>query len=116
VVQKINAVLLPDHDFFAISEGTREIILIVPQETVKDIKNIFRNKMKAEYRNLVALSVRFSPDYVAQPNVLYALLGVLAIKRINLIEIVSTYTELTFILEQKDLEIAVQVFHKYIQE
>lgn len=112
-LHNLDASVFSQQDFFALSQGNYEITLIISREIEEKVRGIFHTKEKAFYQNLVALSIRFTPEYIAIPNVLYALLGVLAVKRINLIEIISTNTELTFILERKNLETAVSAYHTY---
>jgi hypothetical protein len=46
------------------------------------------------------------------PNTIFALLRPLALNRINLVEVVSTYTELTVIVAEKNLQAAFFVLSK----
>lgn len=103
---------LKENSFFTITEGVSEITLIVPQKICNTILNVYLQPMynlqpKAVYRNLVGISVKFSEKYLSVPNVVYTLLGKLAVDKINVIEVVSTYTELAIIVEEKYTEQAV---------
>jgi hypothetical protein len=94
--------------FLTVTQSTTEITVIAAQDHLPDILQHFNTKPKAVFENLVGLTVRFSPNYIPEPNVIYSIISTLAHKRINLIEIVSTFTELTMVIYQTDLEIAVQ--------
>lgn len=90
-----------------ITQGIDEITLVVAEEYAAAVREHFSAQPKSVFSNLVGVNVRFSESYLAQANVIYAIISVLAQKRVNLIEIVSTYTELTVIIEKKDLELTV---------
>jgi hypothetical protein len=52
--------------------------------------------------NLVALTMRFSEDFIHTPGVIFNTIRKLAWENINIFEIVSTLSELTLILREKD--------------
>lgn len=92
-------------DFFMVTQGTGEITIIALENALPHISRIMRPaRSKAAIKNLVGLTARFDPDYLAVPNVIFTFVRRFALKRINITEIVSTYTELTFIIDQKDLQ------------
>lgn len=107
--------LLDTGDFLTITRGVSEITIIANEEQRDFITKAFKKgDVIAIIPNLVALSVKFNQEYVYEPNLIYAILRTLALKRINIIEIISTYTELTFIVEQKDMEKAfIRLNHVY---
>jgi len=75
----------------------RELIL----ETFKHIKPVF------QINNLCAVTVKFDKSYLFMPNVIFKLVRKVASHSVNIIEIVSTATELTFIIEKKDTELVI---------
>ncbi len=92
-------------DFFMVTQGTGEITIVALETALPHIIHVARPaKPKAVIKNLVGLTARFDPKYLAIPNVIFAFVRRLSLKRINIAEIVSTYTELTFIIDQKDLQ------------
>lgn len=97
-------------EFTTVTQGTSEITIICHEKARASVEKVFTIQPKVVISNLVALSVRFPQEYQEQPNILYSLLRRIAVKKISLAEVVSTYTELTFILEQKDLEKALTSF------
>jgi hypothetical protein len=62
--------------------------------------------------DLAALTVRLSPDTVQTPVVYYLLLKQLALNAFNVVEVVSTSTELTVVVEQQHVDRAFSVLLK----
>lgn len=111
--QKIN---LHAGDFFVLTQGTVEITIIC-NETAQSfiIESFPQIPPKTVIRNLAGISIRFSEQYVDEPNIIFALLRILAIRQINIIEIVSTYTELTFIIREQDLDVSFSYLQKMMK-
>jgi hypothetical protein len=63
--------------------------------------------------DLAGLTIRFPAKYLHVPNTTFALLRPLALNRINLVEVVSTYTELTLIVAERDLERTFVVLNRF---
>lgn len=96
--------------FFTSTQGIGEITLIISNTIKNEVKDLIGTKPKAEYDNLSAVTVRFNEqEYIEIPNMIYTLVSVLAHKRINIIEVVSTFTEISFIVRQSDLKMTVDV-------
>lgn len=100
-------------DFTTITEGLHEITIILSENAKEEVLNHFTEKPQVVISDLVAISVRFSADYIEVPNTIYSLVGALALRHINLMEIVSTYTELTFIVFEKEMEQTIQALNVY---
>jgi aspartokinase len=97
--------LFASGEFMTVTQGVTEITVIVSEKFKSEIQSCFNsNELTATISNLVALNVSFNERYVQEPNIIFAIIKTLAEKRINIIEIVSTYTELTFILQKKDMQ------------
>ena len=103
-------------DFFMVTQGAGEITIVALDAALTHIIAVARPaKPKAIVRNLVGLTVRFNDKYIKIPNVVFVFVRRLALKRINIVEIVSTYTELTFIIDKKDLEEAFLVLNSFFR-
>lgn len=85
--------------FCTMTEGFKEVTIIVPAGLGENILKRLDMKPSLIRNNLYAVSLHFDPKYLKQSNVLYSILGELAPERINLIEIISTATELSLIVE-----------------
>ncbi|MEN9327510.1 MAG: hypothetical protein RI947_318 [Candidatus Parcubacteria bacterium] len=107
--------IISKEEFFAVTEGSSEITIICPANVRTLLLKHFDIKPKAEYADLVAVTVRFSPEYLELPNAIYTLVNALAVKHINIIEVVSTYTELSFIIFKRDMEQTIQALNGYFQ-
>ncbi len=92
-------------DFFMVTQGAGEITIVALETTLPHIMTAARPaRPKSTVRNLVGLTARFNERYIKIPNVVFVFVRHLALKHINIVEIVSTYTELTFIIDQRDLQ------------
>jgi len=92
-------------DFLTVTHGVGEITIVAAEDAQQKILEIYESqKPKAIINNLVGLTVRYGDRYIEEPNVIYTLLKGIAVKRINIVEIISTYTELTFILDRSNLQ------------
>lgn len=108
---------LSSADFLTVTQGAGEITIIAAENAKQKILKIYKDiKPKVILENLVGLTVSFSEKYIPEPNVIYTLLRCLAIKRINIVEIVSTYTELTFILSKENLQEAFLTLNEIFQK
>jgi aspartokinase len=87
---------------FVMTEGASEVTIIASAELKETIKAHFEVTPKALFEDLVGITVSFDPKYLAIQNTLYSLTSAVASKRINIIELVSTYTEIMFVIEEKD--------------
>lgn len=111
---KIRGAYLLNEHFFTVTQGVREISIICPQELKDAIKLSFNTKPKGEYDNLVAVTVRFKEEeYIEVPNMIFSLISSLATKRINLIEIVSTFTEISFIVRKNDMSQTIECLQQF---
>lgn len=92
-------------DFFTVTYGIGELSIVVPSNLKQAVLKLYaKQKPILLLEDLAALTVRFDETYIHIPNITFALLRPLAMRRINIVEIVSTYTELTFILHQSELK------------
>lgn len=89
----------------ALSEGVRETTFIISSELTNDMEKIFdKETLVAKFHNLSSVTIRLPEEVVYIPGVYYQILKRLAWENINIVEILSTYTELTIIFEEKNVE------------
>lgn len=112
-VSVLHPFTLPTQDMFSVTEGPTEVTLIFNQRLEEQLKKHFRIKPKAIYTDIVGITAQLPPDLAHTPNVYYALLAALAAKRISIIAVVSTFMEISFIVEKKDMEVAMNVLTPY---
>jgi len=92
-------------DFLTVTYGASELSIFLPMSLVKPVlKNFEPEKPKLHLEKLAALTVQFSEKYIETPNMYFALLRAMAVRKLNIVELISTYTELTFLVSQDDLQ------------
>lgn len=116
VLEKVSAltgVLIDKYDFFTVTQGLHEVTIVCSEDIKEEIIKHFKLQPKVVIDQLVAVTVNFSDEYMVVPNTIYSLVGILATKQINLIEIVSTYTELSFVVYKNELEKTIGALNNY---
>lgn len=92
------------------SEGIRETTFIVSMEIVDEFKRIFKDEISVnQITDLSTITIRLPKETIEIPGVYYRILKVLAWEKINIIEVVSTYTELTIVFNNKDIDKAFSI-------
>jgi hypothetical protein len=90
--------------------STQEITIICSDVLLLKVEKVFKVKPKMKQANLAAIGISFNEEYYNIPNVTFSLIREIALRQINLAETVSSYTEVVFILHQKDLGSALEAF------
>ncbi len=101
--------------FFTYTQSVSELTVIAAQQAITELLAQFKNTQPIFLQhNLSGVTVKFSPTYLSQPNVIYNIIKQLASRNINIIEIVSTTTELTFVVEQESTELCIRQLTKLV--
>lgn len=101
--------------FLTFTQGAAETAVIVSTELEAKVASIFRREhLVSHLDGLAAMSIRLSPKSVAMPGVYYTLLKQLLWEDVNVIEVVSTFTEFTLILEQRNVDRAFSALTRYL--
>lgn len=84
--------------------GSNEVSIVTNEKYREKLTNFLKGeKILSKEFNLVALTIIFdTKDFFDTPGVIFSAIRKLAWEQINLFEIISTMTELTFILNKKD--------------
>lgn len=99
-------------DIFSVTEGSSQITIAAAGKSVKVVTD-HMGKPKKEVENLSAVTIEFAKDYSQIPNVFYVLFAALGAKRINILEIVSTESEISFIVEKTAMEQVVAILNGF---
>lgn len=97
-------------DFFTITIGTAEIDIICSSNLENKVLKHFKMKPKIINHNLAAIGISYGSEVFGMPNIFFSLLSVTARARVNIEELVSTPTELIFIVAEKDFGKTVALF------
>ena len=89
-------------DFFTVTIGTNEVDIICSSNLENKVLKHFKMKPMIVNHNLAAIGISYGPEVFNMPNTFFSLLSVTARARINIEELVSTPTELIFIVHEKD--------------
>ncbi|MBI2330440.1 aspartate kinase [Candidatus Daviesbacteria bacterium] len=101
--------------FCAVSQGIRETTFITSADVAKTIESIFSSEARtAKIEHLSSIIIHLPETTVKIPGIYYQILKLLAWENINIIEVISTYTELTIVFENKDIEKAFSAFKSYL--
>lgn len=112
--EKIEALIdkkVKRNDYLVMMRGVGEITFITEQ-TAKLFK-LGGIKPKVCLEDLSMITVRFGPEYLEEPNTVFVFLRALALQFINVIEVYSTFTEISFVIRQKELNTAIDVFNQF---
>jgi aspartokinase len=102
-----------EENLLSINTSNREITVVVPQaqverfrQAVSPLQTIFEKK------DLSAVCIDFQPEYVMEPYLLYYLIQQITLQNINIWELASTYTEIIFYVEEKDVSLAFDTLYR----
>lgn len=107
---------ISQEDFFTITIGNTEIDIICSSNLENKVLEHFKIKPKIVNRGLAGIGVSYGSEVFNTPNVFFSLLSITARARINIEELVSTPTELIFIITEKDFSRTVALFSELHRE
>jgi aspartokinase len=100
--------------FITITEGLREITVIVEEENFARLRKALSSRPKIVHRNVASVGMTFSERYLSVKGVLHQLLEQIALQNINVLEVASTATEFYIYVEEKDVEVAfAAILHRF---
>lgn len=98
--------------FFVVTAGIGEISIITTEDLAGEIQKLFIPQQPTLFlKELASLSMQTPESGIETPNQFYIIIKQFAIRRINIVEFVTTFTELSFILDEKDLKQAFNALH-----
>lgn len=89
-------------DTLNIIHGNHEASIIFDSKYDEKFKKILGKNIGVVTSNLVSVSLSLNEEYVKTPGVIFSILRHFAWENINLFEIISTTTEISFIVKEKD--------------
>lgn len=96
--------------FFTITQGVVETTIITGQSLKTALyKIVNKENVIASFENLSAITIKLTRETVTTSGSYFEILKYLAWEKINIIEVVSTYTEFTIIFQDKDVDRAFSV-------
>jgi len=102
-------------DFLNITLGSHEVSLAVSEKYRNLVNELAKDEeVLNKMDDLVALSLVFTGDFLQTPGIVYEAVRRLAWEQINVIEIVSTMNELTFVIKREHSMKAFDVLQSFL--
>ncbi|BCX13956.1 MAG: hypothetical protein KatS3mg085_488 [Candidatus Dojkabacteria bacterium] len=99
-------------DFFNFIRGSWQTTIIGSNSLESKIEKALSNEsLENHIENLTAITIKLQNGHLDQPGIISHALNQLAWRGINIIEIVSTFEELTFIIKDDEIERAFSVLN-----
>jgi hypothetical protein len=109
-----------DHDkgdTLNIIQGNYEITIVINDKYKKDILGLLEGeKLLNQEKELVSFTMSFSKGFFYSPGIIAKVTRILAWENINIFEIISTMTELIFIISSKDAMRAYKALQMFVNE
>jgi aspartokinase len=103
----------PDY-FVTFTQGMYEITMILTSNLESRVLDIFKEeKLITHLSDLAAVTVRLTDEMVYTPGIQYNILKQLAWHNINVVEVVSTFTEFNIILHKSQVDKSFSTLLKY---
>ena len=104
-------------DTFNVIHGNQEVSIITNDKYEKDVSAAIGNgQVTTQEKNLVSISLGLEKDFLYTPGVIFAVTRKLYWDNINIFELVTTASELTFIFQKKDAMRAYASIQELIDE
>lgn len=103
-------------DTLNIIHGNFEVSIVTNVKYLNKIKQELKNEkiIKTE-KDLVALSLSFSKKFLYTPGIISTATRILTWEDINIYELISTFTEMTFIINAKDATSGFKALEKLVK-
>lgn len=104
-------------DLLNIIQGSSEVSIVTNERYKKKFLDILKNETIVNVEEqLVSLTMTFSKDFLYTPGVIFNIIRNIAWENINIFEIISTNTELTFIIPKSNAVEGYKALEKLIQQ
>ena len=104
-------------DFISIVQGMYEITIITNKKHEKNfLKTIKKDELKNVIKDLSSLAINIPEDSTEVIGLFYIITKALAWENISIVEIVSTWSEMTYIIKTEDAPFAFRVIKRLIEE
>lgn len=104
-------------DFLNVTLGNNEVSISFSDKYLSLVESLVHDE-PVLYRksDLVALSIVFAGDFMSTPGIVYEAVRKLAWEQVNVNEIISTLSELTFVISREDSMKAFAVLQSFLSE
>ncbi len=104
-------------DFLTITQGLHELMIITNEKYEQKILEMFPNKLiKKSIKNLSSITINIPEESIETIGLFYIVTRALNWENIPIVDIVSTFTEMTFIIKEEDTARSFNVLKELIKE
>lgn len=112
-----DVVALEKGDILNIIQGSNEVSIVTNERYKQKFLDILKNENVVNVEDeLVSLTMTFSKEFLYTPGVIFNIIRNIAWENINIFEIISTNTELTFIIHKSNAVKGYKALEKLIQQ
>lgn len=119
VAAKLNDILAHTVDkqyLFIVTQGNFETTIVASKELEDKINEVITDEViVSKISQLAAITLKYPTEIITQPGVYYRILRPLALGGVSITEVASTFSELTIILEQSQVEEAFRIINSSIK-
>lgn len=116
LISKLLDTVEPDQYFTFIKGMWQTTIIASVNLKEKILKSLENEKFETQIDYLTAITLKLTNNHIEQPGVMSYILSQLSWEGINIIEVVSTWSELTVIIKDEEVNQAFQLLQKIIQK
>lgn len=104
-----------DHEiFYTVVQGVFETNLVMSSVLMPDVEEVFKNeKLLMKQDKLSSITFKLPQGNTMQPGLYYFILKELAWEGINIVEVISTSHEFTFLVNDEDIDKAFLVIKRF---
>jgi hypothetical protein len=101
--------------FLNIIQGPYEIAIITNESNEKKIESTFEEQeINKKKNNIAGITLKLPQESTKTPGYLFSLVKAIFWENLNIVELFSTFTELTLIFEEKDVARAFETIRKLV--
>lgn len=86
-----------------ISQGTSAIVMLCEENFAKKVEKWYKPFVIEHKKDLVAFTIMFPKKAMETPGILSFISDLLSKNGVNIIEVIGCYTDITFVINRKDL-------------
>lgn len=100
---------------YMLIQGIQTLTIVAEEKTLSFFEKLFNRKITEIKRGLASIVVMSPREIIKTPGVIAHLASILALEKINVVEMMSSYTETSFIVEEGNALRAIEVIRDEIK-
>jgi len=97
-----------------ISQGTSAIVLLCEESLANELSKKYPKQLILHRKEMVAFTIMFPKKATETPGIMAFITNMFAKNKINIYEMISCYTDVTFVLGKKDLFKAMDLLGEFV--